>query len=176
MVDVKEKFVENFDIAFNKIRKNKEYDEIIFLCVGTDRITGDCFGPLVGTKLNCLLEKHNYSNINIYGNLEKNISYTNVENILKDINNKGILIVVDSALSKKDNIGQIFIKNGKTTLGRGLGKSKIEIGDISIKAVIAKDSKIPTYNFKLLQNISLNSVMNMADVVANGIYEVIKIN
>ena len=56
----------------------------------------------------------------------------------------------------------------------GIGKQKIAIGDISIKAVVAKDCKMPMHNFQMLQNISLQFVMEMADIVADGIFEVMQ--
>ena len=60
------------------------------------------------------------------------------------------------------------------TLANGLYKPKIEVGDISVKAVVGKNYKLSKYNFLSLQNISLNEVMNLAKIVAEGIYEVIK--
>ena len=173
-IDLKEKFIRDFSSAFNKTILQKGGIETIFLCVGTDRITGDCFGPLVGSKLIELLKEHNFSNINVYGDLEKNLNYESISKIIKNMNNNSTIIVIDAALSKKDNIGKIFVSNRKTILGKGLDKNKIEIGDISIKSVVAKDYKIPRYNFKALQNISLNGVMTLANIVAEGIFEVIK--
>lgn len=172
-INIKEKFISDFEYIFNKIKNQKEYSEITFLCVGTDRITGDCFGPLVGSKLIELLKQYNYSNINIYGSLEQNLSYENISSILKRINNKSIVIVVDAALSRKENIGKIFVSNSKMTLGKSLEKNKIRIGDISIKSVVAKDYKIANYNFKALQNISLNVVNTLANIVSEGIFETI---
>ena len=61
--------------------------EIIFLCIGTDKMTGDCFGPLVGTKLLKKLEPYNTFHIHIYGNLENTISYENIEQYQKQIEN-----------------------------------------------------------------------------------------
>lgn len=173
-INLKETFIQDFSSAFNKTILQKGRIEAIFLCVGTDRITGDCFGPLVGSKLIELLQEHNFSNINVYGDLEKNLNYESISKIIKNINNNSTIIVIDAALSKKDNIGKIFVSNRKTVLGKGLDKNKIEIGDISIKSVVAKDYKIPKYNFKALQNISLNVVMTLANIVAEGIFEVIK--
>ena len=173
-ISIKEKFIEDFSYIFNKVKNQKEYSEVTFLCVGTDRITGDCFGPLVGTKLIELLKEYNYSNINIYGSLRQNLSYENIGEIIKNINKKSIIIVIDAALSKKENIGKIFVQKSKTILGKSLEKNKIEIGDISIKSVVAKDYKVAKCNFKALQNISLNGVMTLANIVSEGIFEVIK--
>lgn len=172
-INLKEKFIEDFSYIFNKVKDEKDYSEVAFLCVGTDRITGDCFGPLVGTKLIELLKEYNYSNINIYGSLSQNLSYENISEIIKNINKKSIIIVIDAALSKKENIGKIFVQKSKTVLGKSLEKNKIEIGDISIKSVVAKDYKVAKYNFKALQNISLNGVMTLSNIVAEGIFETI---
>lgn len=173
-VSIKEKFIADFSYIFNKVKNQKEYLEVTFLCVGTDRITGDCFGPLVGTKLIELLKEYNYSNINIYGSLSQNLSYENINEILKNINDKSVIIVIDAALSKEENIGKIFVQESKTILGKGLEKNKIEIGDISVKSVVAKDYKIAKCNFKALQNISLNGVMTLSNIVSEGIFETIK--
>ena len=94
---IKENFIEEFTKYLYEERK--KYFEIVFLCIGTDRIIGDCLGPLVGTMLQEKLEKYNVFNINIYGNLKENICYTNIQNILKIINQKhqnACIIVVDA--------------------------------------------------------------------------------
>lgn len=173
--DKKNKFISDFQKAFDKIKNQRSYKDIVFLCVGTDRIIGDCFGPLVGTKLTKLLVNENYSNINVYGNLDNTLNYSNIDKVLKNhVNDKTFTIIIDSAFSKKENIGQIFVSNNKTILGKGLNKNKIEVGDISIKSVVAKDYKLPNYNFKALQNISLGMVMNLSEIVSEGIYEIVK--
>lgn len=172
-INIKEKFVNDFNYIFNKVKNEKKCLEIIFLCVGTDRITGDCFGPLVGSKLTQKLEYCNYSNINIYGSLSQNLSYENINKVIQKIDKESIIIVIDAALSKEENIGKIFVQKSKTILGKGLEKNKIEIGDISIKSVVAKDYKIAKCNFKALQNISLNGVMRLANIVSEGIFETI---
>ena len=40
--------------------------EVIILCIGSDRSTGDSLGPLVGHELN----KYHLNNITVYGTLE----------------------------------------------------------------------------------------------------------
>ena len=109
--------------------------------------------------------------------MEENICYTNVEKTIKLIENShpnACIIVVDAALSKKENVGKIFVKKEKTVLGRGLNKNKIELGDLSIKAVVGKNNKLPYYNFNILQNVPLNTVIKLANVVADGIVEIVK--
>lgn len=172
---IKETFIQEFSRCLYQERKRSF--EVVFLCIGTDRVIGDCLGPLVGTILQEKLEKYNIFNLTIYGTLEKNICYTNIQEMLEMLQSKhqnACIVVIDAALSNKENIGKIFIKKEKMSLGKSLNKSKVEIGDISIKAVVGKDYKLSKYNFTSLQNISLNVVIRLANLIADGIYEVIK--
>ena len=175
--ELKENFIQSFSNYLYEEKMKNQYSEIIFLCVGTDRIIGDCFGPLVGSKLKAKLEQYNIFNIFIYGTLKENLCYTNIQDIVKLIEKEhknACIVVIDAALSKKERIGKIFVDRGKTILGNGLNKKRVEVGSISIKAVVGKDYKIPNYNFTSLQNISLNVVVTLSNIVAEGICEVIK--
>ena len=176
--EIKNEFESKIKKIWFKEKKQREYIDMVFLCIGTDRMTGDCLGPIVGTKLKNKIERQNISNINVYGTLDKNVSYTNIEDTLKIINQRhknAYIISVDSALSNKENIGKVFIKEGKMELGKCLNKKKIEVGNISISGVVGKNYKIPKYNFNILQNISLNEVLKLANVVYKGIIEAINI-
>lgn len=173
----KANFIQDFAGYIYEEKKKNNLLQIVFLCIGTDRLIGDSFGPLVGSKLENLLEAYNIFNINIYGTLEENICYTNVEKYLLKIKKEhpnACIIVIDAALSKEINIGKIFVQRQKMILAKGLNKAKVEVGDISIKAVVGKNYKLSKYNFLSLQNISLNDVINLSNIVAEGIYEVIK--
>lgn len=184
---MEEMIINNIDLNYDSTIKIKRYIknkkklnhiyEIIFVCIGTDRIIGDAFGPLVGTSLQKELEKYNISNINVYGTLENNVSYTNINKIAKLIEERyknPYIITIDSALANKEYIGKIIVNEGKIQLGKGLSKNKIELGDLSIRAIVGKDSKMPKYNFYNLQNISLNTIMKMSDIVSNSIIEAFK--
>ena len=158
-------------------KNRREITNLVFLCIGTDRVIGDAFGPLVGSELEEKLSKYNISNINIYGTLNENVCYTNIYEVLKKIKDrhpKSCLIAIDSALASKDSIGNIIISPEKMYIGKGLNKKKIEFGDISIKAIVGKDSKMPNHNFYILQNTSLNDIMQLSKTVANYIIEAIK--
>ena len=176
-IGIEEKFIQDFGNSLYNEKIKNSYMDIIFLCIGTDKIIGDCFGPIVGSNLIQLFEKYNIYNINIYGSLNEIVNYCNIKKIVEEIYIKyknPFIVVIDAALSKKENIGKIFVTTEKTILGKGLNKNKIEVGNISIKAVVAKDYKVANYNFKTLQNVPLNNVMKLSNIVSNGIYEVIK--
>ena len=43
-----------------------KWSELVFLCIGSDRVTGDCLGPYIGHQLTKRLDVHD---IYIYGTL-----------------------------------------------------------------------------------------------------------
>ncbi len=51
----KEEMYNNFVCDFSNNLRQKiqvtEISKLVFLCIGTNRVIGDCFGPLVGSKL-----------------------------------------------------------------------------------------------------------------------------
>ena len=86
------------DYLYIKLKDIKSQNRpIIFLCIGTDRATGDSLGPLIGYKLKNLSQK----NIYIYGSLEYPIHSVNLVEILNKIkcNFKNPFIVgIDASL------------------------------------------------------------------------------
>lgn len=168
-------FVKDFSLRLSPIVKNKKYDYLIFLCIGTDKLTGDSFGPLVGYKLNTLYEEE--KRIKVIGGLDDIVCAVNIDKKVKLINEKysnSFIISIDSAMSNLFNIGSLVVERDGLYVGSALNKNVLKIGDFSIKGIVTKNMKSSKYNFRLLQNTSLSMVMAMADVTAKGIYDVIK--
>lgn len=177
MQNKKVQFIKQLSDTLTIEKNNKNYSNIIFLCIGTDKIIGDCLGPLVGTRLKEIMDNKNIYNINIYGTLDENVCYTNIKEVLKDLNKNSqtnCIITIDAALSDEKNIGKIFVDNDKMILGEGLNKLKIEVGDVSIKAVVGKNYNKSRKNFKSLKQASLNDVISLSEIISDGIYETIK--
>ncbi len=171
-----EEFVLDFTNKMYNLKSDIPFSDYIFLCVGSDKVTGDAFGPLVGRNLEELLQNY-YNNIHILGTLEKPINASNLlftVQKIKETYKNPCVIAIDSALSKEEDIGKIFIANKEMKLAIGTGKSIVRIGNMSIKGVVAKNHKVSKQNFYELQNTSLNIVMNLANITSKGIYEVIK--
>lgn len=164
-----------YDFSYNLRQKiqDLEISKLVFLCIGTNRVIGDCFGPLVGYKLKKFFREE--KNIEIIGDIDNILCFQNIYDIIKKIPRDSFVIAIDAALSNKVDIGKILVSKGKMSIGRGLNKKSICIGDLSIKGIVCKDLKKPQYNFRLLQNTSLGLVMNMADCVSEGIYDVINV-
>lgn len=151
-----------FDMVNNKADK---FEEIIILCIGTDRCTGDSFGPLVGYKLSGITN----NNIIIYGTLDNPVHAKNLEeNIayIYDTYRKPFVIAIDACLGRSEHIGCITLTDGSIKPGIGVNKELPEVGDISITGIVNFSGFM---EFVVLQNTRLRDVMKMADLTANGI-------
>ncbi len=149
---------------------NKKVNKII-LCIGTSECIGDSLGPLVGQNL---YKKINKSNVYIFGNLEKNVTYQNVNDVLNLINNKiknPYFILVDSALAKIEDIGRIVIGKNKMIIGSALNKTKYSIGDLSIKGVVGENKNNNMKNYIELSHVSEKLVNNLSKQISNRIIQ-----
>ena len=174
--EVYQNFVNDFSLILRNKTKDLEISKLIFLCIGTDRISGDSFGPLVGYKLKNLF--YGEKNIEVIGDLENIVNSSNVLKILDKIEKTyevPFLIAIDAAVSNKKEIGRIVVSNSKMNVGSCFSNKKIYVGDVSIKGIVTKNLGNPKYNFRLLQNVPLNTIMNMADCVSQGICNVINV-
>ena len=169
-------FVQKFSMILRKEIEGLEISKLIFLCIGTDRIIGDAFGPLVGYKLSKLFLGN--ENVKVIGNLENTINANNIETILREIELKyemPFIIAIDAAVSNKTDIGRIIVSNSKMNISSIFMNKSIYAGNLSIKGVVSKNLMNPRKNLRLLQNVPLNRIMIMADCVANGVYNVINV-
>ena len=149
-------FIQNFSIVLRNKVRDLEISKLIFLCIGTDRVIGDSFGPLVGYKLKYLFR--NEENIKVIGDLNNIICTHNISRIIKEINNRypdSFLIAIDAALSNRNSIGKIIISDKSINVGSCFNRNNIQVGDMSIKGIVSKRLSNPKHNFKLLQNTAL---------------------
>ncbi len=138
---------------------------IVFLCIGTDRSSGDSLGPLIGYKLSSIKNNKFY----IYGSLENPIHSLNIEKIIEKIYTSfkdPFIIAIDASLGDAKNVGKIFIEKKPLYPGAALNKSLKPVGHISIIGVVNILSKS---EFIILQNTRLYTVMTLADSISQGI-------
>jgi putative sporulation protein YyaC len=140
---------------------------IVFVCIGTDRSTGDSLGPLVGT----LLEEKKLSSFYIYGTLDDPIHAVNLEDKLKQINERHFhpfIIGIDACLGRYKSVGFIEVGNGPVKPGAGVNKELPAVGHIHITGIVNVSGFM---EFFVLQNTRLNIVLKMAKTIAGGIYK-----
>lgn len=139
---------------------------IIFLCIGTDRSTGDSLGPLVGDKLKFMIR----DNIHVYGNLEHPVHAKNLCEVIDEIKinfSNPFIVAIDACLGSVHNIGKIFIERKPLNPGAAMNKDLPSIGDLSITGIVNISG---TFEFMVLQNTRLHTVMLLADTISKGIY------
>lgn len=167
----------NFNFEFNKVIKKvneKRYSDLIFICIGTNKIVGDSFGPIVGEIL-----KHNVRDgrIKVIGDLTNNINAKNIFQNLKNIEDKytnPYIISIDSALSNSIEPGNVFIIKKGLIPGSALNKQNIAIGNIGIKGIVAKDEKNLIKNYYNLKNADYKLILKFSKNISKIILQSIK--
>ncbi|WP_059105085.1 spore protease YyaC [Shouchella shacheensis] len=139
--------------------------ELVLICVGTDRSTGDALGPLVGTKL----ATESLSMFHVYGTLAAPVHAANMEERLAEISAKhpnAYVVAVDACLGRSPNVGCLTLSEDSLKPGAAMGKSLPTIGDVSLTAIVNVGGMMDFYT---LQNTRLYTVMTMAEKLANVI-------
>lgn len=135
----------------------------IILCIGTDRATGDCLGPLVGDQL------VNYdSRIKVMGCLETPVHALNIRETISEINMKvenPFIIAVDAALGQGCHVGHITVSNTPIFPGKGVNKKLPAIGDISITGIV----NVSSHHSGLLHSTRLYTVVTLANCIADAL-------
>lgn len=138
--------------------------DVVIICIGSDRATGDCLGPLVGDKLlkcNCPFY--------VYGTLEYPVHAKNLYQTLEHIRKKHsdpFIIAIDASLGSSRHVGYVSIIQGALKPGIGVDKELPDIGDISITGIVNISGMI---NHMLIQTTRLGLVMNLADFISDGL-------
>jgi putative sporulation protein YyaC len=141
--------------------------DIIILCIGTDRSTGDCLGPLVGDKLSKIRLQQK---ISVFGTLREPVHAKNIISYTEKIRNTfkhPYIIAIDASLGKNENIGKINLFTGPIFPGSGVNKNLTPIGDVSITGIVNISGFM---EYIILQNTRLSLVMQMADIISIALY------
>jgi putative sporulation protein YyaC len=162
------KFWETFYGLLNQ--KINDYETIVILCIGSDRSTGDSFGPLVGYKLNSI----NYTDVFVYGTLEQPVHAKNLGETIEKIDLqhvKPLIVAVDACLGNIEYVGHVTVGPGSIKPGSGVNKQLPEVGHIAITGIVNFSGFL---ELMVLQNTRLSVVMKMADVIALGIRKALR--
>lgn len=150
-------------LALQSIPKS---ENIICVCIGTDRSTGDSLGPIVGTQL----KKQSTPGIKIYGTLDEPVHALNLESTMNQIANVydyPTIIAVDSCLGQSKNVGSIQVGLGPIKPGAGVHKDLPEVGQIHVTGIV---NVAGFMEYFVLQNTRLSLVMKMAQVISTSIH------
>nr|WP_279665624.1 spore protease YyaC [Ectobacillus ponti] len=139
--------------------------ELVLICIGTDRSTGDSLGPLVGSKL----EEQGLRNFHLYGTLDEPVHALNLEQTLTAVKQKHFnpfVIAVDACLGKTQSVGSVSVGKGPSKPGAAMNKQLPAVGNMHIHGIVNVHGFM---EFFVLQNTRLNLVMKMAQMISTGI-------
>lgn len=151
-------------------------EKILFICIGNSKIIGDSLGPLVGS---VLLKNKSYmeksSKIDVLGTITSPLVYSKIETEVKKINKNcySKIIIIDSALGNKNNIGEVSINTSNINVGKGINKGRLISGDIIIKGIVAQNYYDIEKNKEALDNVTLEQIENVSKKVLKIIYSII---
>ena len=138
---------------------------LLFLCIGSDRVTGDSLGPVIGYKLGKVWGQE----IPIIGSLDHPVHAVNLEQTLEWINSrkdKPILVAIVASVGVEEHVGCITLSNRPLKPGLAVNKDLPAVGHISITGIVSSRQSDPMFP---LHSTSLALVMNLADCICNGI-------
>lgn len=140
--------------------------EIVCVCIGTDRSTGDSLGPLVGS----ILQKNQFHHWGtVYGTLDDPVHALNLADKVQQIQQRhpnSFVIAIDACLGQLKSVGAIQVSQGAMKPGAGVNKDLPEIGHLSITGIVNVSGFM---EYLVLQNTRLSLVMNMAEIIAESI-------
>jgi putative sporulation protein YyaC len=154
------------DLLTRMFRYDHDFDRPkVLLCIGTDRSTGDCLGPLVGSKMTA----GGSDFFKVYGTLDYPVHASNLKEKLKEIQSLYVnpyIIAIDACLGQLDNVGYVSIGEGSLLPGAGVNKDLPPVGQLHITGTVNVGGFM---EFMVLQNTRLNLVMRLADTIAGGL-------
>lgn len=137
----------------------------IFVCIGSDRVTGDSLGPLIGSQL----KKYLGSTIPVYGTLDAPIHALNLDEAIQNIKKRhssNTIVAIDASLGSKRHQGYISIGKGSLLPGAGVDKELPAVGDVFITGIINTTGR---FAHLALQTTRLSTVVHIADCIMEGI-------
>ncbi len=161
------KFVKTLFIHYEQCYSKNQ--NIVFLCIGSDRATGDCLGPITGH----ILTKNN-KNLPVFGKLSSPVHAQNLGKTIDYIYStiaRPYIIAIDASLGVRQHIGHVTMGYGPLSPGIGVNKKLPCVGDAFITGIVnTSDSN----SHLTLQTTKLSTVVELSEFIASGILRVIE--
>ena len=128
------------------------------ICIGTDRSTGDAFGPLTGM----YLREAGYPSV--FGTLDDPWDSETLVQRLAGLPREGFTLAVDCCVGSE--VGKFRVQNRPLEPGKSMGKPLPPLGSAALLGIVAPNRGNP---YSMLQTASLHLVMTMARQAADAI-------
>lgn len=158
-------FGERLQRLIEEVKQAEGKRGLLFLCIGSDRSTGDSLGPLIGYKL----EQQAGPGWQVVGTLEHPVHAINLSETMSSIrrwHSEAVVVAIDASIGQREQVGLISMGKGSLCPGLGVRKRLETVGDIFITGVVGS-SACPEP--AVLQSIRLGVVMELADAICMGI-------
>lgn len=142
----------------------------VFICIGSSRCVGDCLGPIVGE---LLIKKYNINAL-VYGNLDNNITCSNLDSYVSFARKEhpfSPIILVDSSVGNEEDIGLVRFSQGGIIPAGYLGERQQILGDYGITSVI---NTTGTSQLLFLKGTTIKIVWRLGSFIAEAINKFIK--
>ncbi|MFP7493214.1 spore protease YyaC [Terribacillus saccharophilus] len=142
--------------------------EIVVLCIGTDRSTGDALGPIIGS----FLTDKPLNRLRVYGTLESPVHAVNLVERLEMITEKhpdAYIIAIDACLGRTTSIGSVIVSPTPLRPGAALKKNLPAVGDAQITGIVNASGDMEYF---VLQNTRLHLVMQLAYKISGLLFAV----
>lgn len=138
-------------------------NNIVFVCIGTDKHVWDSLGPMVGSMLD-------NNDLIIYGNLNDPVTSINVDYMKSKIEKEhpdSTIVAIDIAVTSKIELDKkVVVKKGGIRPGIGVGIKNLNmIGDYSILYYVYEEN----LNNKRIRN-PYNGAKEIVEILENIIY------
>ncbi|WP_202081559.1 spore protease YyaC [Caldalkalibacillus salinus] len=151
---------------YSTLLNKHDFYDIVIVCIGTDRSTGDALGPIIGSKLSSLTP----ANMSVYGTLDEPVHAMNLDDTLQQIKENHrfpLIIAIDACLGDLKSVGKITLAKGPLKPGAGVQKKLPEVGDYHLTGIVNVGGFMEYF---VLQNTRLSVVMKMADKITTAIH------
>lgn len=157
------------DVLFQYLSKyySSAYTDLVIICIGTDRSTGDSLGPLVGHSLSNRLKM--YENVHLFGTLNEPVHAKNLKDNIDKINSnfkRPFIVAIDACLGALHSVGSICLSNSPLKPGSGVNKVLPPVGDISILGIVNTSGFM---EYMVLQSTRLSIVMELANIISSSV-------
>lgn len=167
---------------------------VVFLCIGSDRATGDSLGPFIGQQLleqrlrqtkkeelsrsshslfrSLLLPPKPVSKGSslVYGTLHTPVHAVNLAQTISHIYThfkNPYLVAIDAALGARNHIGSVTLASGSLLPGIGVNKQLPSVGDVHITGIV--NTLDCDNRNRVLQTTHLSTVVDLSAFVSQGI-------
>lgn len=138
-----------------------EVEQLLFFCIGTDRSSGDSFGPVVGS----LLQLEGYPHVR--GTLQQPCDANTLLYQLGHIPPGKTVIAIDACLGlDAASVGKFQVSQGPIKPGQSIGRGLPDVGDYSIGGIVNIHEG---QAYRVLQSTSLFRVLQMAQQLVTAI-------